>query len=66
MIETRIPDISTLRRIKTTSQLSENHLIALANQLEVLTADKKELLLNSGSIEKTSLYNSGSGIAYPG
>jgi len=56
MIETRIPDISTLRRIRTTSQLSDDHLIALANQLEVLTADKKELLLNSGSIEKTSLY----------
>jgi HD-like signal output (HDOD) protein len=56
MIETRIPDISTLRRMKTTSQLSEAYLIALANQLEVFTADKKELLINSGSIEKTSLY----------
>ena len=56
MIEARIPDISTLRRIKTTSQLSEDHLIALANQLEVFTADEKEILLSSGSIEKTSLY----------
>ena len=56
MIETRIPDVATLRRIKATSELPENHLIALANQLEVFTAQKKELILNSGSIEKTSLY----------
>jgi len=56
MIETRIPDLSTLRRIKVTSKLPENHLIALANQLEVFTAQNKELLLNSGSTENTSLY----------
>jgi len=56
MTENRIPDISTLQRIKASSQLSEDHLIALANQLEVFTADEKELLLTSGSIEKTSLY----------
>jgi len=56
MIETRIPDISTLRRIKVTSELPENHLIALANRLEVLTARNKELLLEIGSTEKTSLY----------
>ena len=56
MIETRIPDISTLRRIKVTSELPENHLIALANQLEVFTARNKEILLEIGSTEKTSLY----------
>ena len=56
MIETRIPDISTLRRIKVTSELPENHLIALANRLEVLTARNKELLLEIGATEKTSLY----------
>ncbi|MGB5328920.1 MAG: hypothetical protein WBO58_11895, partial [Gammaproteobacteria bacterium] len=56
MIETRIPDTSTLRRIKVTSELPENHLIALANQLEVFTAQNKELLLRSGSTENTSLY----------
>ena len=56
MIETRIPDVSALRRIKATSELPENHLIALANQLEVFTAKNKELILNSGSTEKTSLY----------
>jgi len=56
MIETRMPDVATLRRIKATSELHENHLIALANQLEVFTAQKNELILNSGSTEKTSLY----------
>jgi HD-like signal output (HDOD) protein len=56
MIETRIPDISTLRRIKSAAGLSDDHLIALANQLEVYHADKQELLLNCGSVEKTSLY----------
>jgi HD-like signal output (HDOD) protein len=56
MIETRIPDISTLRRIKSAAGLTGDHLIALANQLEVYHADKQELLLNCGSVEKTSLY----------
>lgn len=49
-------DVSTLRRIKATSALPENYLIALANQLEVFTAKERELILNSGSTEKTSLY----------
>ena len=56
MTETRIADVSTLRRIKATSELPENHLIALGNQLEVFTAQNKELILNSGSTENTSLY----------
>ena len=56
MTEIRIPDVSTLRRIKATSELPQNHLIALANQLEVFTAQDSELLLCNGSIEKTSLY----------
>jgi len=54
--EIKIPDLSTLRRIKVISRLSEDQLIAIANQLRVLTADKKQLLLEAGSNEKTSLY----------
>jgi len=54
--EIKIPDLSTLRRIKVISRLSENHLIAIANQLQVLSANKKELLLEAGATEKTSLY----------
>ena len=56
MSEIRIPDLSTLRRIKVASRLSEGHLIALANQLRVLSAKKNQVLLKSGSTEKTSLY----------
>ena len=56
MIETRVPDIPTLQRIKAASELSEGHLITLANQLEVLSAYNRELLLNCGSVEKFSLY----------
>jgi len=52
----KIPDTSTLRRIKAISLLSEDKLIALANQLNELTANKKELLLKEGSTENTSLY----------
>lgn len=56
MTEIKIPDLSTLRRIKVISRLSEGHLIAVANQLRVLRAKKKQLLLKTGSTEKTSLY----------
>ena len=56
MTEIQIPDISLLRRIKAISNLSEDHLIALANQLKVFTARDRELLIRKGSTEKTSLY----------
>lgn len=56
MSEIKIPDLSTLRRIRQVSNLSEGHLIALANQLRVLDARKKQVLLKAGSNEKTSLY----------
>ena len=56
MSEIKIPDLSTLRRIRQVSNLSEGHLIALANQLRVLEAKKKQVLLRAGSNEKTSLY----------
>ena len=54
MIETRIPDVSTLRRIRATSELLDNHLIALANQLKVsgkltLDAGAVRVLQQSGS-----------------
>jgi len=54
--EIRLPDLSTLRRIKVISRLSESQLIALANQMRILTAKKKQVLLKRGSNEKTSLY----------
>lgn len=56
MSEIRIPDLTTLRRIKVVSRLSEGHLIALANQLRVLAAKKNQVLLKAGSTEKTSLF----------
>ena len=56
MIDIKIPDISTLRRIKAISRLSETQLIALANQLRVLTAKRNEFLLRHGSTEISSLY----------
>ena len=56
MSEIKIPDLSTLRRIKAISRLSEGHLIAVANHLRVQTAKKNQFLINAGSTEKTSLY----------
>lgn len=38
MTNTRIPDIPTLQRLKLASGLAEGHLIALANQLELMSA----------------------------
>ena len=56
MTELKIPDVSTLRRIKGISELSDNHLIALANQLRVCTAKNKQLLIEAGSTENSSLF----------
>ncbi|NNE38859.1 MAG: hypothetical protein HKN08_11185, partial [Gammaproteobacteria bacterium] len=56
MTEIQIPDTSLLRRIKAISDLPEDHLIALANQLKVFTARDREFLIRSGSNEQTSLY----------
>ena len=56
LTQIKIPDTSTLRRIQAISTLSEDHLIALANQLNISTARKKEILIKAGSTEKTSLY----------
>ncbi len=56
MDEIKIPDISTLQRIKAISRLSEAQLIAFANQLRVLTAKRKKVLLEIGSTEASSLY----------
>ncbi len=56
MTEIKIPDVSTLRRIYGISELSEGHLIALANQLRVCSARKGQILMQAGSTEKTSLY----------
>ena len=54
--ETRIPDIETLRRIRIIADLSEDHLIALANELRLIEASDKQLLIMAGSSEPTSLY----------
>jgi HD-like signal output (HDOD) protein len=51
-----IPDVSTLKRIRSLSLLSHGQLIALANQLRVLTARKGDLLIEKGSVESSSLY----------
>ncbi|MCP4433097.1 MAG: HDOD domain-containing protein, partial [Gammaproteobacteria bacterium] len=56
MIDIKIPDISTLRRIRAISRLSESQLIVLANQLRILTAKRKELLLKAGSTDTSCLY----------
>ena len=52
----KIPDIAVLRRIKAISELSDDGLIALANQLHIFTAARKELLIKAGSTENASLY----------
>jgi HD-like signal output (HDOD) protein len=51
-----IPDVSTLKSIRSLSLLSNEQLIALANQLRVITARKGDLLIEKGSIESSSLY----------
>lgn len=51
-----IPDVSTLRNIRSLSFLSNEKLIALANQLRVITARKGDLLIKQGSVESSSLY----------
>lgn len=56
LTELKIPDVSTLRRIKEISDLSDDHLIALANQLRVCTARNRQLLIEAGSYEKYSLF----------
>jgi len=55
-MEIKIPDIAILRRIKAISELSDDSLIALANQLNMFTARRKELLIKTGSTENSSLY----------
>ncbi len=56
MTELKIPDVSTLRRIKGISELSDDHLIALANQLRVYTAKNQQLLIEVGSTDNSSLF----------
>ncbi|MCP4301219.1 MAG: HDOD domain-containing protein [Gammaproteobacteria bacterium] len=56
MTELKIPDVSTLRLIKGISELSDDRLIALANQLRVCTAKNKQLLIEAGSTENSSLF----------
>ena len=56
MAELKIPDVSTLRLIEGISELSDDHLIALANQLRVCTAKNKQLLIEAGSTEDSSLF----------
>ena len=53
---TRIPDVSTLRRIDAIGGLSEGHLIAIANRLQLHDARPGEILLEFDSTESTSLY----------
>ena len=56
MTEIKIPDVSTLRRIKGISELSDDHLIALANQLRVCTARNRQLIIEAGSTDNSSLF----------
>ncbi|MDH3446834.1 MAG: HDOD domain-containing protein [Gammaproteobacteria bacterium] len=54
--DTRLPDVSTLRRIRQLADLSDAHLINLANQLQILSARDGQLLIETGSTEKKALY----------
>jgi HD-like signal output (HDOD) protein len=56
MLETRIPDVSTLKRMRALVELNDIQLLALASQLKVNTATTGELLLEQGSTEDSSLY----------
>ena len=56
MGEYKIPDTSTLRRIRALSELSKDQLIALANQLQVFSAEKGDVLIERGSTVEFSLY----------
>lgn len=55
-IEPRIPDVSTLRRIDAIGGLSEGHLIAIANRLQLFDARPGEVLLDFDSTDSKSLY----------
>lgn len=55
-MEYKIPGVSTLLRIRSLSELNTTQLIALANQLQVVTATKGALILKRGSIDEPSLY----------
>ena len=55
-MEYKIPDVSTLKRIRSLSELNVDQLIALANQLQIFTAKKGDLLLERGSIDESSIY----------
>lgn len=51
-----IPDVSTLRRIRSLSELSDEHLLSLANQLRIYRARKGSVVLEQGSVDDSSLY----------
>jgi HD-like signal output (HDOD) protein len=52
----KIPDISTLQRIRAFSGLNEGHLISLANQLRIGTAKKKEFLIRKGANDNDCIF----------
>lgn len=51
-----IPDLSTLRRLRPLAQFTVEQLQSLANQLDLRTAKKGELLLPLGSVDDYSLF----------
>ena len=51
-----IPDIAVLQRIKVLAGLPEDHLIALANQLQLAEAQENQVLLSLGSNEQASIF----------
>jgi HD-like signal output (HDOD) protein len=50
------PDVKTLRRLRPLSQFNDEQLQSLANQLNVKTAHKKEVLIERGCSERFQLF----------
>lgn len=50
------PDVTTLRRLRPLSQFTDEQLQSLANQLNVMTARKHELLMANGCSEEFHLF----------
>ena len=50
------PDVKTLRRLRPLSMFTDEQLQSLANQLQVITAYKTDILIKLGSTEKFNLF----------
>lgn len=55
-MESSLPDVTTLRRLRPLSQFSDSQLQSLANQLSVMTANKNDCLIKAGCTDEYSLF----------